>query len=99
MTLRPAFSILPAAASLLLPGLVSTFTLPTASGATTVARNVILVLSDDHRYDFMGFHPDAPEWLDTPAMDYMAAQGAHVANAFVTTSLCSPARASFRSRL
>jgi N-acetylglucosamine-6-sulfatase len=57
-------------------------------------RNVVFILADDHRYDFMGFHPAAPEWLTTPALDRMAAQGAHVANAFVTTSLCSPSRAS-----
>lgn len=57
-------------------------------------RNVVVVLSDDHRYDFMGFHPGSPEWLQTPAMDAMADEGAHIANAFVTTSLCSPARAS-----
>ena len=57
-------------------------------------RNVIFILSDDHRYDFMGFHPNAPPWLNTPAMDRMAASGAHLQNAFVTTSLCSPSRAS-----
>ena len=57
-------------------------------------RNVVLVLSDDHRFDFMGFHPDAPSFLETPAMDRMAAEGVHVANAFVATSLCSPSRAS-----
>ncbi|HEX7090313.1 MAG TPA: sulfatase [Longimicrobiales bacterium] len=57
-------------------------------------RNVILILSDDHRYDFMGFMPGAPEWLETPELDRMAAEGAHVRNAFVTTSLCSPSRAS-----
>jgi N-acetylglucosamine-6-sulfatase len=57
-------------------------------------RNVIFILSDDHRYDFMGFHPNAPDWLKTPALDRMAASGAHLENAFVTTSLCSPSRAS-----
>ena len=57
-------------------------------------RNVVVILSDDHRYDFMGFHPDAPDFLRTPNLDRMAAEGAHVANAFVTTSLCSPSRAS-----
>jgi N-acetylglucosamine-6-sulfatase len=57
-------------------------------------RNVILILSDDHRYDFMGFMPGAPEWLETPNLDRMAARGAHLRNAFVTTSLCSPSRAS-----
>jgi N-acetylglucosamine-6-sulfatase len=57
-------------------------------------RNVVFILSDDHRYDFMGFHENAPDFLQTPNMDRMANEGAHLANAFVTTSLCSPSRAS-----
>lgn len=66
---------------------------PSASAATA-PRNVIFILSDDHRFDFMGFHPGAPRWLETPALDRMAREGAHFANAFVSTSLCSPSRAS-----
>lgn len=62
--------------------------------AATRPRNVVFILSDDHRYDFMGFMSGAPEWLQTPALDRMAAGGAHIRNAFVTTSLCSPSRAS-----
>jgi hypothetical protein len=73
---------------------VSEFLSQVARADVSGVRNVILVLSDDHRYDFMGFHPGAPEWLETPSMDYMATQGAHIAKAFVTTSLCSPVRAS-----
>ncbi len=57
-------------------------------------RNIVLVLSDDHRYDFMSFMEEAPDFLQTPNMDRMARQGAHFANAFVSTSLCSPSRAS-----
>jgi len=57
-------------------------------------RNVVFVLSDDHRYDFMGFMNEAPAFLETPNMDRMAREGAHLANAFVSTSLCSPSRAS-----
>lgn len=57
-------------------------------------RNVVFVLSDDHRFDFMGFHSDSPDFLETPNMDRMAREGAHIANAFVSTSLCSPSRAS-----
>ncbi len=57
-------------------------------------RNIVFILSDDHRFDFFGAmgHP----WLKgkTPNMDRMAATGAHFRNAFVTTSLCSPSRAS-----
>ena len=57
-------------------------------------RNVVLMLSDDHRYDFMGFAEGAPDFLETPNIDRMAKEGVHVANAFVSTSLCSPSRAS-----
>ena len=55
-------------------------------------KNVIFILSDDHRYDVMGFmgHP----FVETPHMDRMARRGVHFANAMVTTSLCSPSRAS-----
>ena len=56
-------------------------------------RNVIFILSDDHRYDFMGFTGKVP-WLETPNMDIMAAEGAYFPNTFVTTALCSPSRAS-----
>jgi len=56
-------------------------------------RNVIFILSDDHRYDFMGFM-GKPKFLETPNMDRMAKNGAHIQNAFVTTALCSPSRAS-----
>jgi N-acetylglucosamine-6-sulfatase len=54
--------------------------------------NVVFILSDDHRYDVMSFlgHP----WVETPAMDAMAREGVYFQNAMVTTSLCSPSRAS-----
>ncbi|HUF51133.1 MAG TPA: sulfatase [Longimicrobiales bacterium] len=65
-----------------------------AQAGATRPRNVILILSDDHRYDFMSFVRGAPAFLQTPNMDRMAAVGTHIANAFVTTSLCSPSRAS-----
>jgi N-acetylglucosamine-6-sulfatase len=60
-------------------------------------RNVVFILSDDHRYDAMSFmgHPFAK----TPHMDAMATNGAHLKNAFVTTSLCSPSRASILTGL
>ncbi|MEM6688916.1 MAG: sulfatase [Planctomycetota bacterium] len=55
-------------------------------------RNVVFILTDDHRFDAMGFagHP----FLNTPNLDSIAANGVHLKNAFVTTSLCSPSRAS-----
>ena len=35
----------------------------------SVPRNVIIILSDDHRYDFMGFMKRAPAFLRTPNLD------------------------------
>lgn len=56
-------------------------------------KNIIFILADDHRYDFMGFMNKVPG-LQTPNMDRIAREGAHIQNAFVSTALCSPSRAS-----
>ena len=60
-------------------------------------HNIVFILTDDHRYDAMGFmgHP----FVKTPHMDALARDGAHLQNAFVTTSLCSPSRASILTGL
>jgi N-acetylglucosamine-6-sulfatase len=60
-------------------------------------RNVVFILSDDHRYDAMSFM--GHQFAKTPHMDAMAGSGAHLKNAFVTTSLCSPSRASILTGL
>jgi arylsulfatase A-like enzyme len=54
--------------------------------------NIIFILADDLRWDAMSSmgHP----FLKTPAMDRMRAEGVTFQNAFVTTALCSPSRAS-----
>ena len=59
--------------------------------------NILVILTDDHRYDALGFlgHP----FLKTPHMDRLAAEGVHFQNAYVTTSLCSPSRASILTGL
>jgi N-acetylglucosamine-6-sulfatase len=64
------------------------------SAAAAPVENVVFILSDDHRFDLMGFVEEAPDWLETPNLDRLAREGAHLENAFVTTSLCSPSRAS-----
>jgi len=64
-----------------------------ASNSGRKPRNVIFILSDDHRYDFMGFL-NKPKFLETPNMDRMAREGAYIKNATVSTALCSPSRAS-----
>jgi N-acetylglucosamine-6-sulfatase len=55
--------------------------------------NVVFILSDDHRYDFMGFM-ETPPFLETPNLDRIREKGMHIRNAFVSTALCSPSRAS-----
>lgn len=51
---------------------------------------MIFILVDDLRYDGMGFlQPD----VKTPNIDALAAKGVYFPNAVVTTSLCSPSRA------
>jgi N-acetylglucosamine-6-sulfatase len=59
----------------------------------TRPRNIVFILTDDHRYDAFGFLK-AQAFLRTPRLDSLAADGVHFRNAFVTTSLCSPSRAS-----
>jgi arylsulfatase A-like enzyme len=61
-------------------------------------RNVIFILTDDHRFDFMGFTGKVP-WLKTPNMDRLAKEGSWFKNTFVTTALCSPSRASILTGL
>ena len=80
------------AMAIVLAGMLEARDLDAAS--QPVRRNVVLLLSDDHRYDFMSFMDQAPDFLETPALDRMARNGAHLVNAFVSTSLCSPSRAS-----
>ncbi len=53
--------------------------------------NIIFVLTDDQRYDELGVLNPI---LETPNMDRIAREGTLFANAFVTTALCSPSRAS-----
>ncbi|MBN1489291.1 MAG: sulfatase [Phycisphaerae bacterium] len=63
--------------------------------ATTSPKppNFVFILVDDLRWDAMSCmdHP----FVKTPNIDRIATSGVRFANAFVTTSLCAPARASF----
>jgi N-acetylglucosamine-6-sulfatase len=62
--------------------------------ATPTARepNIVFILVDDMRWDELGAagHP----FLETPNMDRLAREGIRFVNAFATTPLCSPSRAS-----
>jgi choline-sulfatase len=59
--------------------------------------NILLLLADQHRADAMGCAGDAV--IRTPALDRLAAQGVRFQNAFCTSPLCMPSRASFTTGL
>src|SRR5687768_16512256 len=61
--------------------------------AVPLRPNIVFVLMDDHRWDDLGAtgHPFAK----TPHIDRIAREGVKFNNAFVTTPLCSPSRASY----
>ena len=61
---------------------------------TAQARpNIVFILVDDLRWDELGIagHP----FITTPNIDRIGREGAMFRNAFMTTPLCSPSRASF----
>jgi arylsulfatase A-like enzyme len=77
--------------------------LPRAGAASDPRPNVLVILTDDQRWDAVGVvQREMGEralfpWFKTPNLDRLAAEGARFQNAFVTTSLCSPSRASLLS--
>ncbi len=79
--------------------LLAWFALPaTAFGqqrqsASRSSPNIVFILIDDLRWDELGIagHP----YIRTPNIDRIGREGAVFRNAFMTTPLCSPSRASF----
>lgn len=70
------------------------------SGPASIAAvrpNVLVIITDDQRWD--AFSCLGNPMLKTPNLDRLVAEGARFANAFVTTSLCSPSRATMMSGL
>ncbi|MFK8019710.1 MAG: sulfatase [Pseudomonadales bacterium] len=69
-----------------------------SSNAKSQSRpNVVFILTDDQRADAVGYHANPLLGIKTPHIDRLAAEGVRFDNMFVTTSLCSPSRASFLS--
>lgn len=54
--------------------------------------NIIFLLTDDQRWDAMGSMGN--QIIQTPNMDALANEGVLFQNAFVTTAICAPSRAS-----
>ena len=76
---------------------------PAEAGEARRRPNFVFVYTDDQRWDAMGVVQREQgaaarfPWFQTPNMDRLAAEGVRFRNAFVTNSLCAPARATFLS--
>lgn len=88
MTLRSSFAVL-----VVLAVLASV----RAGAADALRPNFIVILTDDVRWDDLGCtgHP----FSRTPHIDRLAREGVTFRNAFATTPLCSPSRASYLTSL
>ena len=93
VTRRQALQAMGAASIFAATGLKLPSAWPVGGTKEKKPPNIVFILSDDHRWDHLSIkgHP----FVKTPYMDRLAKQGVLFENAFVTTSLCSPSRASF----
>jgi arylsulfatase A-like enzyme len=57
--------------------------------------NILFVLPDQHRRDFLGVNPDLP--VRTPTLDGLAEEGVRFTNAVCPSPLCAPSRAALAS--
>lgn len=73
------------------------FTLACAAAEPPPRPNVLFMLTDDQRWDALSLAGN--KHLKTPHMDRLGREGVYFRNAFCTTSLCSPSRASILSGL
>lgn len=73
--------------------LLASFCLAQVERNKQLRPNIVFILIDDLRWDELGIagHP----FIKTQNIDRIAREGARFRNAFVTTPLCSPSRASF----
>ena len=65
-------------------------------GPRSVRRpNFLFLLSDQHRYDWLGRNPEIP--VPTPHIDALAARGADFTDAIVAAPVCGPSRSCLAS--
>jgi len=65
---------------------------PAADESAVRKRNIVFILTDDFRYDAISAFGNP--YYETPNLDALARRSAFFDKAFITTSLCSPSRAS-----
>lgn len=54
--------------------------------------HILLIMSDQQRWDSLGCN--GADWVSTPHLDQLAAQGSLFANCYANNPICTPARAS-----
>ena len=59
----------------------------------TAVRNVLFVMCDQLRRDFVSCYGDSR--IETPNIDRLATRGVRFDNAFVQAGVCGPARMSY----
>ena len=77
--------------------LLATTAFLSLTGAASAVPNVVVIVTDDQRWDAVGAAQAGGgrfPFLRTPNMDRLAREGTRFSNAFTVSSLCSPARAS-----
>ncbi|MFN5641017.1 MAG: sulfatase [Sphingobacteriales bacterium] len=73
------------------------FVIPVLLHAQSNKPNIIFILTDDHRWDALGFAGNPI--VQTPQMDALANQGTYFTHAFSTTPICAASRASILTGL
>ena len=71
--------------------------IPVLLHAQSTKPNIIFILTDDHRWDALGFAGNPI--VQTPQMDALANQGTYFTHAFSTTPICAASRASILTGL
>lgn len=75
--------------------LLSLFLFQSLAAQTTDRPNIIFILTDDQRFDAIGYAGN--ELIHTPEMDKLAEAGTYFSKAMVTTPICAASRASILS--
>lgn len=83
--------------SLFVLGNMQKATAQNTGAAPAVRPNIIFILTDDQRWDALGYAGNAI--IQTPEMDKLAASGTYFSHAVVTTPICAASRASIFSGL
>lgn len=76
-------------------GVLGALFLMVSEVAAASRPNILVILTDDQRWDAMSCAGN--QLFSTPNIDRLAKEGARFKNVFVTTSLCSPSRATMLS--